>query len=75
MKKSKSRVEGAERRDETIELGFRVRDAHRAPFAARQLEQHLVGQLRSVDRYPHDEGSLLWSELWHTHSREALVRP
>ena len=46
--------QSAERRDEAIELGPRIRDAHRAPFTARQLQQHLVRQLRNVDRYPHD---------------------
>ena len=62
---------------------FATRSARRC--AARQLQQHLVGQLRDVDRYPHGgdvveefevmAGSLLWFELWQTHSREALVLP
>ena len=78
-------VEAAERRDEAVDLGLGVRDAQRTSLAARQLQQHLMRQLRNVDRYPHAgdvvedfevmAGSLLWSELWQTHSREALVLP
>ena len=78
-------VEGGERRDKSIELPLRIRDPDRAAFAARKFQQHLVRQLGNVDRYPHGRrviedfevmaGSLLWFELWQTHSREAFVLP
>jgi len=77
------RTRGASRRTDPARSSCSRRAAR--AFAARQLQQHLVGQLRNVDRYPHDgrrvqdfevmAGNLLWSELWQTHSREALVLP
>ena len=57
-----------------FELGPRIRDWDRAPFAARQLQQHVVRQLRNVDGYRAAgdvveefevmAGNLLWSEFW-----------
>jgi hypothetical protein len=46
-------IECAERRNEAVDLGLCVRDAHRTPLAAGQFQQHLVGQLRNVDRDTH----------------------
>jgi hypothetical protein len=44
--------QGLEQGDESLDLGLRIRDAQRTSPAARELQQHLVRELRNINRYP-----------------------
>jgi hypothetical protein len=46
-------IQRPEHRDEVIEIRLGIRHADHPALAIGQLEQHLMGQLRNVDRYPH----------------------
>ena len=78
-------VQGPQQCDKPLDLDPHILNPQRASLAREQFQQHLVRQLATsiatrttgdvVENSGVMAGSLLWSELWQTHSREALVLP